>query len=309
MPNGGWTPETGYAEAQRRIAAEAVAKTGTLDISGLELETLPPEISALTHLQELRAGGTIIKRVVRYEINRYTDLSPLSALQALQTLDCMGTQVDDLSPLKTLQTLQTLNCSGTQVADLSPAIATPRLMTLEAQACRHLENIGRPADWRKGLELLLGHARVKGLPGELFVGEYDEDFRPALEAHFTDLDAAGPEAQPRAKLVVLGNGRVGKTQLRRRLMDLPFVQNDETTHGVEAHPVHIPHPDHGKGVKLATWDFGGQDIYHGTHALFTRSRAVYIICWHEDFETGFERAMNGLEFERRPLSYWLDFVR
>jgi internalin A len=27
--------------------------------------------------------------------------------------------------------------------------------------------------------------------------------------------------------------------------------------------------------RLQIWDFGGQDIYHGTHALFMRTRAVF----------------------------------
>ncbi len=92
-------------------------------------------------------------------------------------------------------------------------------------------------------------------------------------------------------------------------MGEPFIAGDISTHGVEQHPIPLDHPAHAGGVTLASWDFGGQDIYHGTHALFTRARAVYVVCWHEAFETGYERAENGLEFARRPLAYWLDFIR
>jgi len=40
-----------------------------------------------------------------------------------------------------------------------------------------------------------------------------------------------------------------------------------------------------------------------------RSRAVFVICWNPDHETGAEASHGALAIERRPLAYWLDFVR
>ena len=60
---------------------------------------------------------------------------------------------------------------------------------------------------------------------------------------------------------------------------------------------------------LNVWDFGGQDIYHGTHALFSRTRAVFVIVWHPDFEQVGEMVLEETRFRNFPLSYWLDYVR
>lgn len=57
------------------------------------------------------------------------------------------------------------------------------------------------------------------------------------------------------------------------------------------------------------WDFGGQDVYLGTHSLFLDERAVYVIVWtpeHEN-ENAFEE--NGIPMQNRPLVYWLEYVR
>jgi internalin A len=57
------------------------------------------------------------------------------------------------------------------------------------------------------------------------------------------------------------------------------------------------------------WDFGGQDIYHGTHALFLRSRAVFLILWTPHLENREEYSENEIPLRNQPLAYWLDYVR
>ena len=57
------------------------------------------------------------------------------------------------------------------------------------------------------------------------------------------------------------------------------------------------------------WDFGGQDIYHGTHALFMRDNAIFALIWAEDFERRSEDESEGLIFGNQPLGYWVDYVR
>jgi internalin A len=57
------------------------------------------------------------------------------------------------------------------------------------------------------------------------------------------------------------------------------------------------------------WDFGGQDIYHGTHALFLRNRAVFLILWTPSLENREEFTENDIPLRNQPLAYWLDYVR
>ena len=61
-------------------------------------------------------------------------------------------------------------------------------------------------------------------------------------------------------------------------------------------------------VYLNIWDFGGQDVYDGTHALFLQRHAVYVILWMPETEEGTVHH-DGLVLHNRPLSYWLEFVR
>ena len=58
------------------------------------------------------------------------------------------------------------------------------------------------------------------------------------------------------------------------------------------------------------WDFGGQDIYHGTHKLFTESRGLYCIVWDKDTETkdNVPDRITGETIRNFDNSYWLNLV-
>ena len=65
----------------------------------------------------------------------------------------------------------------------------------------------------------------------------------------------------------------------------------------------------GNPATLRIWDFGGQDIYHGTHALFLKSRAIFMLVWTPKSEDLKVHRHDGFEFRNQPLGYWLDYVR
>ncbi len=67
-------------------------------------------------------------------------------------------------------------------------------------------------------------------------------------------------------------------------------------------------PGYARG-RLQIWDFGGQDIYHGTHALFLRSPAVLMPVWAADRERFDTYELGGLTFRNHPLAYWVDTAR
>ncbi len=60
---------------------------------------------------------------------------------------------------------------------------------------------------------------------------------------------------------------------------------------------------------LNLWDFGGQDIYHGTHALFKQTRAVFLMVWTPDSEQGEHEHNGGLDVSNHPLPHWLEYIR
>ena len=236
-----------------------------------------------------------------------SDLAPLKGLLGLQSLKCSGTQVSDLAPLNGLPALQSLDCSDTQVSDLSPLIG---LAKLEGLSCNGLKLAALP-EWfvtaPEIRQLRFHQTRIADVPVEVLSARVDENCLPKLRAHFLD-ERDGVEPVVEVKLMVLGNGRVGKTQFCRRLAELPFQPDSDSTHGVAIIPARLPGAGENE-IALQMWDFGGQDIYHGTHALFMRDNAIFALFWAKDFERRGEDESEGLIFGNQPLGYWVDYVR
>jgi internalin A len=267
-----------------------------LDCSRTQVSDLGP-LAKLTALQSLDCRDTQV-----------SDLGPLAKLTALQSLDCRDTQVSDLRPLAKLTALQSLDCSRTQVSDLGPLAKLTALQSLDCSGCI-LSDVSE-AFWHKLslIELVLHNSRVLGLPMEVLSQSPGENCLDALRAHLKDV-AAGAELVTDVKLLVLGNGRSGKTQLCRRLCDLPFQPSWNSTHGIRVTSATLPKTDGQTTVRLQIWDFGGQDIYHGTHSLFVHTRAAFVLTWAKDAEAAREYEHEGISFRNHPLLYWVEYVR
>ena len=289
-----------------------------LDCSGTQVADLAP-LARLTALRSLDCSETHVADLAPLarltallsldcSITQVVDLAPLARLTALQSLDCSYTQVADLAPLAGLTALQSLDCSFTQVADLAPLVGLPELTTLEAD-CLTLSAL--PRDLLKMPKLThvsLCQARIPDIPAEILSSEPYENCLPSLRAYFCDSGPDDPRIED-VKLMALGNGRVGKTQLCRNLTGEPFEPDAKSTHGVTITTVSLPRPHGGAPIPLHIWDFGGQDIYHGTHALFLRDHAIFALVWAKGFEERDPAGQDGEIFGRRPLRYWVDYVR
>ena len=264
----------------------------TLDCSSPSVSDLSP-LSGLLALQTLSCSSTSV-----------SDLSPLSGLLALQTLYCSHSSVSDLSPLSGLLELQTLSCSSTSVSDLSPLEGLDHLRRLDISSC----SLSKPEAgvWNKeSLRQLIAYRTVLlDVPAEVLSRDAEDDCLARLRAHWQD-SASGSERLHDTKLMVLGNGRVGKTQLCRWLRKEPFDESVPSTHGVTVTSIPVTsNPD----ARLHLWDFGGQDIYHATHSLFLRSRALFVIAWTPALEKFEDLIEDGRAFQNYPLPYWLDYI-
>lgn len=82
-----------------------------------------------------------------------------------------------------------------------------------------------------------------------------------------------------AKLILIGEGEVGKSCLLGALRGDPWEAGRPTTHGIEIKPVRVTAPDTGTEIRLNGWDFGGQRVYRPTHQLFFTAPAVYLVVW------------------------------
>lgn len=236
-----------------------------------------------------------------------TDLTPLSGLADLKYLDCSHTPIADLVPLAGLANMRWLDCSRTQVADLTPLAGFVGLQQLHCQGCRLQRNY--PEIWGKPslTRLLLEGSHIPGIPPEVLEGGY-EGCLQQLRAHIADLQAGEVEGRD-LKLLLLGNGRAGKTQLRNRLSGRDFEERWDSTHGVRVESTDFATGTAGSPARMHLWDFGGQDIYHGTHALFLRSPAINLLVWAGDTENADEYELDGLRFRNHRLQYWVELAR
>jgi internalin A len=306
-----------YTEVADLAPLAALSALTSLDCSGTEVSDLAPlaGMSALASLDcsETRVAdlaplaGLSALTSLHCWGTQVADLAPLAGLSALTSLHCWGTQVADLAPLAGLSALTSLHCWGTQVADLAPLAGLPQLRALY---CTNAPIdtlpdalVNAPALERVAISPGPGLASI---PAEVLSRSNGDNCLPRLRAHRADV-AAGAEPLRDVKVIVLGNGRIGKTQLCRRLRGLPFEEDADSTHGIGVSTAELPMPD-GPPALLNLWDFGGQDLYHGTHALFMRTRAIFVVLWTPDSEQGVHEH-GGLRFEHRPLGYWLDYVR
>ena len=140
----------------------------------------------------------------------------------------------------------------------------------------------------------------------------DNPLNPELAAAYKEgLDAvkrylrAKAEAQVvlnEAKLILIGEGEVGKSCLLGALRGDPWEEGRPTTHGIEIKPVKVTDPATGTEITLNGWDFGGQRVYRPTHQLFFSAPAVYLVVWkpREGPQQGFVKEWIKLVKHREP---------
>jgi small GTP-binding protein len=98
---------------------------------------------------------------------------------------------------------------------------------------------------------------------------------------FSEAESSGNlSALNEAKLLVVGNEAVGKTSLVNYLIDdTPCDPNEKKTPGIR-HRERIETKQWSMDespVRLNVWDFGGQEMMHGTHRYFLTARSIYLL--------------------------------
>jgi internalin A len=131
-------------------------------------------------------------------------------------------------------------------------------------------------------------------------------------AWYYDLDKESVENYD-VKLMLVGNGRVGKTSVLKQLFYNKFDPEESSTHGIQLYETNWNIEGFSEPLRINAWDFGGQEIYHATHRLFMQSRALYLALWDavtekEPFAVE-QIAGQTVHFRNFELNYWLDHAR
>jgi len=152
-------------------------------------------------------------------------------------------------------------------------------------------------DWEADLDDKFGELSSEDWEAEL--AEFSEQASSTLK-HKISVQAPG-DTLFEAKLLLLGEGRVGKTSLAKSLIDPGFILQDEvSTPGIEVQSWIIPKQETGfaKDFRFNIWDFGGQEIYHQTHQFFLTKRSLYLLVTE-----------SRKEEKHDDFYYWLNIIR
>jgi internalin A len=119
-----------------------------------------------------------------------------------------------LAKLPTLRKLRLAYCD--QLSDLSPLAGLTSLQELDLTNCQGVRHFASLEPLLPVLQKLhLFGCKFEDLPAE-FCGEaHEENVLAKVRAHFADLEA-GQEQDAEVKVLFLGNGGTGKSQLCRR---------------------------------------------------------------------------------------------
>jgi hypothetical protein len=326
--------DAAYREAQKKIAEAFRTGAVLLDLSGDQLTELPAEVAQLRNLEklyltdnqltELPAEVVQLQNLTTLDLggNQLTELSAeIAQLQNLTELDLTDNQLTELSAeVVQLQNLTALFLSGNQLTKLPVEIA--QLQNLKMLFLNDNQLTGLPveiAQLQNLRSLFLSDNQLTKLPAKIAQLQnletlYLDDnplnpdlaaaYEEGIEAVFIYLRAQAEASIDlnEAKLILVGEGAVGKTCLLNALRGDPWMPHRPTTHGIEIKSVNVTHQN--TAITLNGWDFGGQQVYRPTHQLFFSAPAIYLVVWkpREGPQQGFVKEWISLITRREPTA-------
>ena len=272
----------------------ALPNLEVLELSDSGLEKLElPKCPALTHLDASR--------------NQLAAFTFMDACPVLTYLDLSGNKrLSSLALPKGFMALSLLHLSNCNMQQLSIQGTLPALQVLDI---KNNQLLHLPADAILDSSILTSlyakENRPKNIPSIFLNGNSLQD----AKLWFQDLRDYPPEENKTIKLMVMGNSNVGKTTLMCALQQederCSCKIGHESTQGIETGEIPL------KNVLFNYWDFGGQEVYYGTHRLFLESDALKLIVYDAETE---DMALKKIEVEDRirdgytirnyPLPFW-----
>lgn len=255
------------------------------------LTALPPEIGKLAKLRELKLNN-----------NELTSLpSHIGKLSELRTLNLLNNKLTEVPPeIGQMSSLELLNLNNNELTSLPPQIGKLTRLQSIFFGNNKLSTLPATLNDLEKLEILSLPGNPLSFPPEILKHTLDPFyFHVVLDTYF---QASHPLHE--AKLLLVGEGSVGKTSLVERLLYNRPPSDSGKTVGVDIHKwsvevtVTSESDSHLAPINLNVWDFGGQEIYHATHQFFLTHRSLYLVV----IEARKDEAANRLD-------YWLRHVQ
>ncbi|MEZ4825736.1 MAG: COR domain-containing protein [Bacteroidia bacterium] len=202
-----------------------------------------------------------------------------------------------------LPDLKVLEMSGNkeeiEILDIPPFIF-PNLQHLYLQNSQ-IKNLRIGSDFEKLEYLYLYGNPIENIPKEIFDKE-KENVAEAVRDYFQSIAKVEDRRElNEAKLIIVGVGEVGKSELAEALSDpnYVFVEGRKSTVGIRIKTwvINCEKEDQQIEFKTNIWDFAGQEINYGTHQFFLTKNSVYVFVWEP------RKGEDQSKFD-----YWLNIV-
>ena len=247
-------------ELRQHIEQAAKNQERKLDLSNQGLTALLPEIGQLSSLRDLDLSG-----------NQLTVLLPeISQLSYLRFINLNGNKLAKLPP-------EIFQLSALKQLDLSNNLLTE--LPSEIYKLSHIEWLDLRGNQ---LDIPSSVLEKTARPDEIidFYLGYKEAKKPLNEA----------------KILVVGEGEVGKTSLVKCLRGEIVNENEKATLGVNIKKWEFE--KNSEKVRINIWDFGGQEDMHTVHQkLFLVTRCLYMLV--------LDSRQSALQ---NRLEYWLKLI-
>jgi GTPase SAR1 family protein len=344
----------GLDDARWQAFLDALPERGrhlqALKLSGNKLSSLEigPEFSRLKYLDisqnkalkhlVLPASLKHLEKLVATECALEGPLHIPEGLEKLEQLHLRQNQIKEIRFDGDCPRLQILDLSSNALTRFRIPIGFSALRFLSLKNNKSLADLHIPAPLRSLTTLDLRNNALKQLPADLLSysslhtlhlhgnrwegsissyvagGKENTNHRRQVMDFLGEL-SKGDIINERVKIIIVGNGRVGKTSLFKRLKGLPCDLMEKFTHGVQLGALEKEHLGDVTTEKLhaKVWDFGGQEVFYATHQFFLTDNSVYILAWtaEKNVEEYRKREKGTLAAGEkwRENGYWLENIR
>ena len=300
-----------------------------LDLTSHGRTVLPKEIAHLKNLVSL---------ILRS--NQLGELpSEIKELPKLKFLDVADNGIVELSPeiISSLANLSELNLAGNKIENLPSAIENLINLTVLDLSDNKLNNlpaeIGNLKNLRKlnlrnvvhgntsverTLQILSSKNKITTLPTEIRNLEKLKELNlignplpipPEILAKIKEPQAIlnyyfskKTKQLNEIKLIIVGQGSVGKTSLVQQILQSKFNHDQSKTEGISISRWQVGDnlqiENLQTKINLNIWDFGGQEIMHATHQFFLTKRSLYVLVLD-----------SRLTQEENRVEYWLKIIQ
>ncbi|MDO9522118.1 MAG: COR domain-containing protein [Methanocorpusculum sp.] len=271
-----------------------LTKLRKLDLRENTLTCIPDSIGTLTQLKEIYLSKNQISRI-----------SPaLGKLSELERLDLGGNNLSSqeiqgwIEQLVKLKNLDLRDNALDSIPESFGTLSQLKILNLSNNyGIKTIDDLKPIGEIQQLSQLFLNYTNIRKIPhsfielNKLFTFQIYET--PLLKLLPPEILCQSPKELIRyildiqqdskklneSKLLIVGEGGVGKTCTLKMLTDDDYVFNphEVSTEGIDIDKWVFT--EDGNEYKLNIWDFGGQEIYHATHQFFLSRRSLYLLMW------------------------------